>query len=54
MIHKSLIRLHQGNKNVISSPKINGIYTVFAKSIISYCTTALNSESNKALLWHKD
>lgn len=53
MIHKGLLRLQQGNKSVISSPKINEIYIFLAEFAASHYFAALNPDLNKSLIWHK-
>lgn len=41
-IHKSFIKLTLDHKEVISSPKINGIYTLQAKPLVGYSSAAVN------------
>lgn len=53
VIQNGLLRLKQGNKTVISSLKLNGIYTVSADPSNYHCSAALNFKSNKSIIWHK-
>lgn len=41
------------NQDVISSPKINRIYIIYAKSTVGQSSAAVNSSSDKFLIWHK-
>lgn len=52
-IHKCSIKLNLGQKEVIFSPKINGIYTLQAKPVVGYSSATVNSNSDKSLIWHK-
>lgn len=43
LIHKGLVKLNHENQEVISFPKINGIYTIYAEPIVSHNSAAVNS-----------
>lgn len=52
-IYKGLTRISLNFKEIISSPKSNGIFTLQAKPLVGNNSTIVKSYDNKTLIWHR-